>query len=291
VLVQEGDTVKAGQVIARMDCADQKALLAAAKADRKAAEAQVEAAEATYRGAQDNAAVAASQTAAAKAEEHATALEREQAARDAERTARLRASGAVSEAENERYSTQKQGIEARSRAAGANVRTAMLSAGAATRASLTAKAHIESAKASVEAAHAAQEKAQTAVDECTLVAPVTGVVTDRLLEPGAVVNPGARVVDLVDLSTAKLTFFLPDAELARARIDAPAEVKVDAFPGRVFNGRVRRVASEAEFTPRNVQTREDRDRLVYAVEVHVPNQDGTLRAGMPADVSLPGTGR
>ncbi len=94
---------------------------------------------------------------------------------------------------------------------------------------------------------------------------------------------------MIDLATVKATFFLPNAELARARIGAPAEVRVDTYPGRVFAGTVRHVASEAEFTPRNVQTREDRDRLVYAVEVVLENAAGELRAGMPAEVILPGT--
>jgi HlyD family secretion protein len=68
-------------------------------------------------------------------------------------------------------------------------------------------------------------------------------------------------------------------------------VRVDAYPGRPFKGKVARVAQEAEFTPRNVQTREDRDRLVYEVEIEVENPDDALRPGMPADVSLDGTGR
>ena len=68
-------------------------------------------------------------------------------------------------------------------------------------------------------------------------------------------------------------------------------IVADAYPGETFEGRVSTVALEAEFTPRNVQTREDRDRLVYAVEIHVDNADGILRAGMPAEVALPGTER
>jgi HlyD family secretion protein len=88
----------------------------------------------------------------------------------------------------------------------------------------------------------------------------------------------------------KATFYLPNAELGRAQPGADAELRVDAYLGEVFRGTVRHVASEAEFTPRNVQTREDRDRLVYAVEIQLDNPGGRLRAGMPAEVLLPGTG-
>jgi HlyD family secretion protein len=68
-------------------------------------------------------------------------------------------------------------------------------------------------------------------------------------------------------------------------------VVADAFPGEEFGGTVKTVALEAEFTPRNIQTRSDRDRLVYSVEVAVENRDAKLRAGMPVQVTLPGTGR
>ncbi len=72
---------------------------------------------------------------------------------------------------------------------------------------------------------------------------------------------------------------------------ARAIVAADAFPREAFEGTVRTVAFEAEFTPRNIQTRTDRDRLVYPIEVVVRNRDGKLRAGMPVQVTLPGTGR
>jgi HlyD family secretion protein len=89
----------------------------------------------------------------------------------------------------------------------------------------------------------------------------------------------------------KATFYLPNAEVGAVRPGARAVVVADAFPGERFEGTVRTVALEAEFTPRNIQTRTDRDRLVYPVEVTVRNRDGKLRAGMPVQVTLEGTGR
>ncbi len=89
----------------------------------------------------------------------------------------------------------------------------------------------------------------------------------------------------------KATFYLPNAEVGAVKPGARAEVVADAFPGERFEGKVRTVALEAEFTPRNIQTRTDRDRLVYPVEVVVVNRDGKLRAGMPVQVTLPGTGK
>jgi HlyD family secretion protein len=110
-------------------------------------------------------------------------------------------------------------------------------------------------------------------------------------EAGELVTPGATLARLVDLSEVKATFYLPNAEVGAVRPGARATVVADAFPGETFEGKVRTVAFEAEFTPRNIQTRTDRDRLVYPVEVTVQNRDGKLRAGMPVQVSIPRTGR
>jgi HlyD family secretion protein len=86
----------------------------------------------------------------------------------------------------------------------------------------------------------------------------------------------------------RATFYLPNAELAAARPQGQARVEADAYPGREFNGSVLSVSAQAEFTPRNIQTRTDRDRLVYAVEVAVPNPEHALRPGMPVRVTLVG---
>jgi HlyD family secretion protein len=110
-------------------------------------------------------------------------------------------------------------------------------------------------------------------------------------EVGELVPAGQPLAKLVDLAEVKATFYLPNAEVGRFKTGARAVVVADAFPGVEFEGTVRTVALEAEFTPRNIQTRTDRDRLVYPVEVTVKNPDGRLRAGMPVQVSITGTGR
>jgi HlyD family secretion protein len=99
------------------------------------------------------------------------------------------------------------------------------------------------------------------------------------------------LVRLVDLSEPKATFYLPNAEVGAVKPGVAAVVVADAWPGRTFAGTVRTVSLEAEFTPRNIQTRTDRDRLVYPVEVTVQDPEHRLRAGMPVQVTIPGTGR
>jgi HlyD family secretion protein len=91
----------------------------------------------------------------------------------------------------------------------------------------------------------------------------------------------------VDLAEVKATFYLPNAEIGAARPGGKATVVADAFPDRKFEGTIASVSARAEFTPRNIQTRSDRDRLVYPVEVRVANPEGLLRPGMPVQVTLP----
>jgi HlyD family secretion protein len=154
-----------------------------------------------------------------------------------------------------------------------------------------AEAQAHAAEAQVKAAEAAAERARLLVAECELRAPRDAEVSKLPHEAGELVAPGGTLVRLVDLARPKATFYLPNAEIGAVKPGARAVVVADAFPDVQFEGTVRTVALEAEFTPRNIQTRTDRDRLVYPVEVTVQNKDGKLRAGMPVQVTILGTGR
>ncbi len=105
------------------------------------------------------------------------------------------------------------------------------------------------------------------------------------------VAAGGTVMVVSQLDPVTLTVYVPEDRYGQVKLGQQVSIAVDSFPGQAFSGKVQFISSEAEFTPRDVQTREDRDRLVYAVEIEVPNGDGALRAGMPGDVLLPGTGR
>lgn len=291
VLVREGDRVRRGQPLVRLDCADYAAALALAIARFEAAEAQVVVLEAQLGSATHSAAVARAQAAAIRAQAKVLAVDEQQTSRDRARAETLVNTGAAPSVELERTDARLRGVEEQLKVIAANGNAADLGSRAQLANVKVVEANVGVVRAQVDASRADVERAKIAVAECTIAAPSDGTVTGRLVEPGAVVAPGSRVVVSISVDPAKVTFFLPNAELARAKIGAPASVRVDAYPDRVFAGSVRRVAEEAEFTPRNVQTREDRDRLVYAVEIEVPNADGALRAGMPADVSLDGTAR
>jgi HlyD family secretion protein len=127
------------------------------------------------------------------------------------------------------------------------------------------------------------------VDECTLLAPISGVVQTRAFEPGEVALPGTKVLTLVAIENVEATFYVPNAELAGAAAGRPVVGVADAYRDESFRGEIVSVSPKAEFTPRNTQTRADRDRLVYAVKARFPNQGKKLRPGMPIEVSIPGT--
>jgi HlyD family secretion protein len=159
-------------------------------------------------------------------------------------------------------------------------------ADAAARAERASTAQVDAAVANVEAVRAAVERARLLAAECEVRAPRDAVVEELPFEAGELVAPGAVLVRLVDLTEVTATFYLPNAELGVARPGAPAVVVADAWPGDRFRGTVATVGARAEFTPRNIQTRTDRDRLVYPIEVRIPNPDRRLRPGMPVQVTL-----
>lgn len=125
------------------------------------------------------------------------------------------------------------------------------------------------------------------LEDSVVLAPIAGTVLTRSLEPGEVAAPGRAALRLADLSTLELRVFLEAGELERVRAGQQLPVRVDALAGAPLAGTVAWVADEAEFTPKNAQTRHARAQLVYAVKLRVANPDGSLHIGMPAEVDLP----
>jgi len=113
-----------------------------------------------------------------------------------------------------------------------------------------------------------------------------GIVVDMTAHLGEVVAPGAPLLTVADLSEMHLTVYLPETHIGRIHLGQRVRVAVDSFSGQVFEGQVIHIADRAEFTPRNVATKEERVNLVFAVKVRLPNDDGALKPGMPADVEF-----
>lgn len=289
VKVREGDAVEAGDLLVTLDCADPAAQLAEAQARLAAVRAQASAAGAQRESAGRTRTAAGAQREAAQAQAEALAAQRDAAERQAQRLEALTADVSASSIDQSRagatgLARQVDAARAQAAASEAQARGAEVGIRA-------AGAQAEAAEAQVKAGEAAVRRLELLVGECEVRAPRAAEVSALPHQAGELVSPGATLVRLVDLSEPKATFFLPNAEVAAVKPGARAEVVADAWPGETFEGTVRTVALEAEFTPRNIVTRTDRDRLVYPVEVTVKNRDGKLRAGMPVQVVLPGTGR
>ena len=127
---------------------------------------------------------------------------------------------------------------------------------------------------------------QAQIDRLTLLSPIGGVIQKRLVKPGEVVAPGSPILTISNPRDLKLTVYVLEAQLGRVSIGQDVAIRADPFPDRVFSGRVQTIATRAEFTPRNVQTQRDRQNLVFAVKVKVPNPDGALKAGLPVDATF-----
>jgi HlyD family secretion protein len=145
---------------------------------------------------------------------------------------------------------------------------------------------IEVARAGVEQARAALDTLTVQRQKYTLSAPIAGLVTERPAHQGEMALPGKTLLSLANLDTVDLTIYVPELEVGQVRLDQPVTVTVDSFPGQPFTGHVVFISDQAEFTPKNIQTKEERVNTVFAVKVRIPNPDHKLKPGMPADAAL-----
>jgi len=151
---------------------------------------------------------------------------------------------------------------------------------------VAAQKDLESARSAAEAARATLDQAAIQSGYAKLSAPFAGIVTSRNVEPGEVVTAGREVLTVTDLSTVDLKIFVGETEIGKVKPGQRVEVKVDTFPKKAFEGRVTFISPEGEFTPKIIQTKKERVKLVYLVKVSVPNPDLELKSGMPADAWL-----
>jgi HlyD family secretion protein len=142
-----------------------------------------------------------------------------------------------------------------------------------------AEAQLHQAQAQLKLAQAYQARA-------LVRSPLTGVIVSRSARVGETALPGAALMAVANLDEVTLVVYVPQTELPRLQPGASAQVSVDAYPGQVFAGQVTSIARQAQFTPRDIQAREDRTNVVFAVKVRLPNADHRLKAGMTGDVVI-----
>jgi multidrug resistance efflux pump len=149
-----------------------------------------------------------------------------------------------------------------------------------------AEARLAQANSSVPQAQAELDLIDVQMGKLTVYAPVSGVVLTRNIEPGEVIQPAAVALTIGQLDDITITVYVPENRYGQIKMGMEAKVTVDSFPGETFRAAVVRVADQAEFTPRNVQTEEGRSTTVYAIELSVDDPAGNIKPGMPADVAF-----
>lgn len=294
LLVREGDEVRAGQLLARLEQAALAAQWTEAQAAQRAFEAQAAAqaqglellrAETPIQRASAHAAVQAAQAELRRAEAASA-----QEARDLQRARELASQGfigpqAVERSELAHAAARDQ--EAAARAALARTLQAARDAELAPQRIRARSAETAATQAQAQAAAARAEQARSQVDDLSVSAPTAGRISARYVNAGEVVAAGTPLFGLTDLTRVYLKAYLPEPMLGRVKLGQAAQIWVDAFAEQPFEARVVYVASRAEFTPKEVQTRDERTKLVFEVRL-APNADpaGRLLPGQPADAMI-----
>jgi len=145
---------------------------------------------------------------------------------------------------------------------------------------------LKAALARVDQAVYAVRLLEKSIQDCTVRAPAEGIVTERLVEEGELAAPGAGLFVITNLDKVKLTIYVPETELGNIRLGEQALISVDSKPGTSYPGTVTYISPVAEFTPRDIQTKDERVKLVYAVRIEIANPSGVFKQGMPADATL-----
>jgi membrane fusion protein YbhG len=280
VKIAEGDRIAAGAIIATIDTAATELALRRAQADREAAAAQLALLLAGSRP--EDIRQAAAQGQSAQAEVKAAQAELDAAAADLERFEALLRANAGSRKQRDDAATRRDVAAARLR--GAQDR-AQAAADALARLRAGARPQeIETARARVAAADAQIASLQKNLADAVPKAPVAGIVTSKLVDAGELVQPGTPIVVITDLDHAWANVYVDEPVVPKLRLGDAAVLVTDA--GQRLNGSITFISPKAEFTPRNVQTAEERSKLVYRIKVSADNRGGVLKPGMPVEAEL-----
>lgn len=267
--LQAGDTVQAGQVVARISRADLEAQVVRDEAALARAVAQLKDLEAGPRS-QERQEIAANLAAARSVQQKAQV--------DYDRYLSLYKQGAVP---LQQLDAAHSALEVADNSVTALEQRLSLS-DAGTRPQL-----IEAQRLEVERSKAVLAASRVLAADTVVTSPISGLVLTKNFENGEYINPGSALVTVGLMNDCWVKIYLPSTQLGLIKIGQPADVKVDSFPDRVFRGEIKEISQSAEFTPRQSITRRERANLVFAVKVKIENADGILKPGMPADVVIP----
>jgi HlyD family secretion protein len=279
--VDEGDRVARGDLIGRIDTRDIELQIARLRAERAGADAQLRLLRAGAR--EQDIGQAEAQSRAAQADVTTIEAELRAAQLDLDRFEALLQANAGSRKQRDDARARVDVARERQRAAEERVRAAR-EAVARLRAGARPE-EIDAARARVDAVDAQIATLEKNLGDAVIAAPAAGVVTQKLADGGELVGRGTPIVIVTDLDNAWANLFVPEPMVPRIRLGQSATVVTDAG-GPGIPGRITYVSPRAEFTPRNVQTADERSKLVYRIKVAVDNREGILKQGMPVDAEL-----
>lgn len=330
-LVDEGDRVRKGQVVARLDSSELERQKEQAEAALQAAQSQleqlrtaIEFQRATVAAQVDQAQARLGQAQArleelergsrqqeierARAQVREAESEHRRAQADWQRARELLGTEDISRAEFDQYEARYRAAEARLEQA--RQWLALVEEGPREEQIRAARAQVDEAKAALRLAEAQRlelrrkeqevelrkaeirrAKAQLAwieeqLKETVVVAPVSGIVLSKAAEPGEVLAAGTAVVTIADVDHPWLRGYINEPDLGRVKIGQLVRVTTDSYPGKIYQGRVSFISSEAEFTPKQIQTEEERVKLVYRVKIDVENPNQELKLNMPVEAEI-----
>ncbi len=272
VLVKEGETVEAGQVVARMDTEELEAQLRQALAQMREAQEAEGVARAEVATKQSHVAARASEISAKQADYN-------YASQQYSRSRNLVKTGAVSEQEAQLDSSHMLSTRAQVVGSRANL--------AAARAEVTGSRALVGRSASTIAAAAAEaDRIRAQIKDAVLVAPIRGRIESRLAEPGEVLGAGGRVYSLVDLSDVYMYVFLPERVTGKLALGSEARIVLDAAPQYPIRAKITYISPTAQFTPKTVETQEERHNLTFRVKLQIPRErlrqyEALVKAGVP----------
>ena len=290
LLADEGQTVRRGDVLAELDAAQLDARYASLTAAVAAVDAQIAQAsiDVAYTAKNSESTISAADAAVSSAKArvaHAEAV-LTNAKADYARGMALYADRVISGQERDRFELALRTSEADLEAASkdlAHQEASLVLARASTDTVSLKRQQVEALKQNRQAALGQRAEITASLAERVIVAPADGTILSRPVEVGDVVAPGSAVFVMVDMNRLYVKVYVPEPDIPKLRLGVSVDVTVDAFPGHYFAARVSKISEQAEFTPKSVETTEERLKLVFGVELAFTSADGLLKPGMPAD--------
>jgi len=145
---------------------------------------------------------------------------------------------------------------------------------------------IEQIEAKIEQATASVALIEKQINDCYVVSPITGQIVNQFIERGEVVNFLSSLFRVIDLTKAEMVIYISEVDLAFIKLGGNVDISIDVYNDKTFAGTIYYISPEAEFTPKNIQTKDERTKLVFAVKIKIPNPDMILKQGMPADAVI-----